>query len=454
MAHIVIKQGLNLPIAGGISEELAGKIVDLPQPTTVAYRPSEFLEFKPKMATKAGDSVKIGSVLFTHKDYPMVKFLSPVAGTVKEIRRAERRRITDIVVEANGEGAEKFTTFDDASIDKITRAEAIEAICHGGMWPALRTRPLDLIPNPGSTPQWILISAFETGPLQPTVDTLLSGDDAIDFAMGVSALKAVANGALVMATAHGSNHPALKASGLMTHTFTGRHPAGDMGVQVNHINPPKAGGEVWTIRAWDVALIGQLLRTGTFPTQRIYASVGAGAVTPRVVRTTLGAPISHITGETIDAPVRTILGSVLTGKAVDAGRWAGFGVRAIHSLPETVDSRMFGWTTPNTDEFSTWRTFLSGMFGSKKKYDMRPGLWGGFRALVPMGAYQKVIATPDIMPDFLFRAMYAGDLQDAIRLGLLDITREEAALCTYVCACKSQIDVLLDDVLELYVKES
>jgi Na+-transporting NADH:ubiquinone oxidoreductase subunit A len=454
MAHIVIKQGLDLPIAGGVTGETTGTVVDLPQPKTVAYRPGEFLGLKPKMAAKVGDSVKIGSVLFTHKDYPLVKFLSPVAGTFKEIRRAERRRITDIVVEANGEDAEQFTAFDDAGIDNITRAEAIEAICLGGMWPTLRTRPLDLIPNPEATPQWILIGAFETGPLQPTIDTLLSAEDAIHFAAGVSALKAVANGALVMATAHGSNHAALKASGVTTHTFSGRHPAGDMGVQVNHIAPPKAGGQVWTIRAWDVALIGQLLRTGTFPTQRIYASVGVGAVTPRFVRTTLGAPIAHITGETIDAPTRTILGSVLTGKAVDADRWAGFAIRAIHTLPETVESRIFGWTTPNTDEFSTWRTFLSGMFGTKKKYDMRPGIWGGFRALVPMGAYQKVIATPDIMPDFLFRAMYAGDLQDSIRLGLLDITREEAALCTYVCACKSQIDVLLDDVLELYIKES
>ena len=162
----------------------------------------------------------------------------------------------------------------------------------------------------------------------------------------------------------------------------------------------------------------------------------------------------HGTQETTGTSIRTIRGSVLTGKGVDNSRWAGFTTNAIHALPNTVETRIFGWTMPNLDEFSTSRTFLSGLFGTKKKFDIRPGVWGGVRAFLPLGRYQKVIATPDIAPDFLFRAMAVGDLEDSIRLGMLDLTMEEAALCTYVCPSKQEIDQLLRGMLNKLEQEA
>jgi Na+-transporting NADH:ubiquinone oxidoreductase subunit A len=65
-----------------------------------------------------------------------------------------------------------------------------------------------------------------------------------------------------------------------------------------------------------------------------------------------------------------------------------------------------------------------------------------------------VIATPDLHVEFLMRAMSAGDLAESISLGLLDLTKEEAALCTYVCPSKIEMDVLLQQGLELYQKEA
>ena len=74
--------------------------------------------------------------------------------------------------------------------------------------------------------------------------------------------------------------------------------------------------------------------------------------------------------------------------------------------------------------------------------------------LVPIGIYDKVVATPDILPEFLFKSIVAGDLEEAIALGLLDISMEEAALCTYICPSKIEFDELLKQGLAMYEKEA
>jgi Na+-transporting NADH:ubiquinone oxidoreductase subunit A len=85
---------------------------------------------------------------------------------------------------------------------------------------------------------------------------------------------------------------------------------------------------------------------------------------------------------------------------------------------------------------------------------MDTGLRGGVRSMVPVGYYRGVVATPDIEPEFLFRSIIAGDLEESVKLGLLDLSMEEAALLTYVCPSKIEFDVILRDGLALYEKEA
>jgi Na+-transporting NADH:ubiquinone oxidoreductase subunit A len=71
-----------------------------------------------------------------------------------------------------------------------------------------------------------------------------------------------------------------------------------------------------------------------------------------------------------------------------------------------------------------------------------------------VGAYGRVVATPEILPEFLFKSIVAGDLEESIQLGLLDLTEEEAALCSFVCPSKIDFDLLLREGLDLYVREA
>lgn len=448
MPDHVVKKGLDIPIEGPAS----GEPEAIGAPTTVAYSPVEFKGLVPRLDVREGDTVQRGQPLFHSKTEPSVKFLSPVTGTVKEVRRGHRRVITDLIVEidASSDAEHTFPAIDvaSASADDIRLA-----LQERGQWAAFRTRPLDNIPSASATPQAILVAATESGPLMPGADVLLSADDKAALQAGLTALSKLAP--VHLTVPKGSSHPALSGlSGVTTHAFSGPHPSGDPAVQVNLLCPPKGTGQVWICRAWDVVEMGKVLTTGQFPNERVYAAVGVGVAKPRFVKTLMGAPLAHVTGDVKAGEMRWIRGSVLTGEAVGGERYVSHFARAVHVLPDEVESELLGWALPMFGHWSFYRTFLKGFTGPGGRVDMRPGLFGGVRAMVPIGIYSKVMVTPDVLPEFLFKSIVANDLEEAIQLGLLDMTAEEAALCSYICPSKIEFDELLQQGLELYEKEA
>ncbi len=450
MVEHVVKRGLDIPIKG----RATGAPVDLPDPATVAYSPTEFRGITPRMAVREGDAVNAGQVLFFHKSNPDLVFRSPVAGRLVEVRRGARRVITDVVVEIDGDAAESFPTRSPSEVASIGREDAVAALLASGMWGALRTRPLDKVPDPAVTPQAIVVCASDSGPLMPSAAELLDDGDQEALQAAVHALRALTDGKVYL-TQHGAGgHPVVSAiEGVEHHLFRGPHPAGDAAVHVNLLEPPAANREVWTVRAWDAVCMGRFLLEGRFEARRVYAAVGAGVRAPRFVRTLLGAPLRHVVGEVADGPLRWIRGSVLTGEAVDADRWAAFGARAVHVLPEEVPRYLFGWALPALGRWSFHKAFLSGYTHPTTEQDLRPGLYGGHRAIVPVGYYSKVVVTPDLLPDFLVKSIVAGDLLESLRLGLLDMTDEEAALCTYICPSKTEFRTWLRKGLDQYEAE-
>ncbi len=445
----VIKRGLDIPLKGradGVPVSVA--------PSRVAYCPTEFRGVIPRLEAREGDEVKAGSPVFSSKAHPEMKFLSPVAGRVVEIKRGRRRVIEEIILERTGDGAVSFATHTLAALEKIGRDTARDQLLAGGLWPLLRTRPLDNVASPEVVPQSIVIGGMQTGPLQPGPEALLDDADADYVQAGAFVLRALTDGPVFLALAQGPAHPALaQVRGVEVHQFAGPHPAGDPAVQVNYLDPPRGTNQVWWLRAWEVALIGRLFLDGAFPTERTYAAAGPAVTTPRLVRTTLGAPAAGIVGATVDGAKRWIRGSVLTGAPIGPDGWGGFYDNAVTVIIDEVVREPFGWVAPQLHKWSSHRAFLAGFFKASTPLDLRPALRGGVRALVPIEAYRNVIATPDIDPVFLFRSVIGGDIEESIQLGVLDLTREEAALLTFVCPAKIEYDVLLQQALTQYEKE-
>lgn len=448
MGRHVLKKGFDIPIKGGAS----GEAVALPMPDTVSIDPREFKGVVPRLAKRAGDTVLRGETLFYDKRRPELCFVSAVSGTVKEVRRGHRRVITGIIVEVDKDSTD-FVSHEGLDGEAAT-ADAVRArLQAGGLWYTLRQRPLDHVPGPNDTPQSILIRGTETGPLQPGADVMLSVEDKECLQAGIDALGKLTPGSVFLTVSEGQTIGAFQGlTGVEVHSFKGPHPSGDATVQVNHIDPPRGENTVWYVTAWDVVRIGKLVRDGEYVGTRVYASVGAG-VTPRFVKTVVGAPLAHIVGGELRDDIRWIRGSVLTGDAVEADTYGGWFTSAIHALPQEVPRRLFGWMMPAFGQMSAHRAFLSGWIGGKN-HDLRPGLNGGHRGLVPVGQYRRVTVTPDIEPEFLMKALAANDLEESISLGMLEFSMEEAALCTYIDPSKIEFDVLLQQGLERYEKET
>lgn len=452
MTHHSIRRGLDLPIAGAAS----GSPVQLPVPATLGFDPREFRGMLPRLAVREGDAVVAGTPLFHHKFDPRVAVVAPVSGKVKEIRRGARRVITAMVIEPDGAGAAlPLRTFTLAELSKVDRETAKEAILAAGAWPFLRTRPLDRLADPAVVPQAVLVCATESGPLQPGPDVLLSAADKDALQAAIHALKALTDGAVYFTHAEGVSHPAWAGlQGCEVHTFSGPHPSGDPGVQINLIAPPRGQGRVFYLRAWDAVALGRTLLSGKVDGERVYAAVGLGVAAPRTVRTLHGAPLAHLVGAVKSGPLRWIRGSVLTGTTDDPSGWVGFFTRAVHVLPDEVERELLGWAMPNFGRWSFHRAFLKGFTRPTGGIDLRPGIFGGHRAIVPTGCHEDVVATPDVLPTFLFKSILAGDIETSIQLGLLDITEEEAALISYIDPSKIDWDVILREGLEAYVREA
>ena len=129
-----IKKGLDLNLKGQIeSPVIAGEI----KPTLVGICPDDFHGLIPKTEVKEGDKILAGDALLRDKNNPRVKIVSPVAGTVKAIVRGERRKIMNVVVEAD------YTVAEGKSFDVNTtdRAQIIDVLAQSGLFSMMVQRP-------------------------------------------------------------------------------------------------------------------------------------------------------------------------------------------------------------------------------------------------------------------------------------------------------------------------
>ncbi len=77
---------------------------------------------------------------------------------------------------------------------------------------------------------------------------------------------------------------------------------------------------------------------------------------------------------------------------------------------------------------------------------------GSLRAIIPVESYEKVMPL-DILPGYLLRALAVDDIDEAEKLGCLELEEEDLALCSFVCPSKINHSVNLRKNLTLIEKE-
>ena len=445
--QIRLKKGLNLPIAGAALCEVTTRVT----PDLVAVKPTDFRGMVPRLLVKEGDAVLAGTPLFADKQNPDVTFCSPVSGTVDAIVRGDKRKLLEVRVKADGKN--EAVKFDVPPIPSLDKKGMTDLLLKGGLWPCLKQRPYGTVADPAAEPKAIFISGMNTAPLGADYEFTLKDDfDAIQA--GVEALGKLTKGGVHVSlpSRNFAGNELHKLSGVILHQFEGPHPAGNVGVQINHISPINKGEVVWTVALPLVAVIGRFFRKGVYDAHRTIAVAGPAAVHPSYAEVPAGVCMKDLAGFFGEGDVRIVSGDVLTGETVGADGFLGFYHDQVSVLREGKYFEMFGWANPfRSKKFSFSRAYPA-FLRCHKKYDMDTNENGGERPFLMNDVYGKVLPM-DIYPLQLFKACLAGDLEKMENLGMYEVIEEDVALCEYVCPSKVEIQKIVREGIELMMKE-
>ena len=446
MANVIkLRKGLDIHLQGRAEE----KKIQLKSNGKYALVPDDFEGVTPKVVVREGDKVKAGDALFVNKQYPEVKFASPVSGTVREVVRGERRKVLCVKVDADSQ--QEFVDFGRKDVGKLTGEQVINALLEAGIFGYINQLPYAVSTSPGTKPKAIFVSALRDKPLAASFEYEVKGQEQ-DFQTGLTALSKIARTYLGV----GAGSALTGAKDVEVTVFEGKCPAGNVGVQVNNIDPVNKGEVVWTIGDPTVVLfIGRLFSTGKVNLTRTVALCGSEVSSPAYVDMLVGDELSTLLSNSYDASksVRIINGNVLTGKPTTKEGFLGAHTSEITVIPEGDDAdEMLGWILPRLKQFSVNRSYFSWLCG-KKDYALDARIKGGERHIIMSGEYDRVLPM-DIYGEYLIKAIIAGDIDRQEALGIYEVSPEDFALAEFVDSSKLELQRIVREGLNLLRKEN
>jgi len=446
--EIRLKKGLNINLIGEADKVYAS----VKASERYVVKPTDFHELTPKLSVKVGEKVKAGTTLFFDKYNDKVNFCAPVSGEVVDIVRGAKRKILEVVLKADPVISYEHFTTDTAK--NISREKIIETLLKSGVWPFVRQKPYDIVANPTDMPKAIFISAFNSAPLTIDNDFALYGMDEL-FQKGLDYIVQLTSGKTHL-NIDGNTNPSkvfTGAKGVEINKIRGAHPAGNVGIQVHHIDPINKGQVVWYLQPQDVIVIARLFTEGKYDVSRIVALAGSQVKKPKYYRTIAGATIANLLIDNInEGDNRIISGDILTGQHIDVNGTLGFYDTTITVIEEGKEQEFLGWILPGLHKFSASKTFLSWLTPSKK-YTLNANMHGEERAYVMTGEYEKVLPM-DIFPAHLIKACMIEDIELMENLGIYEVSPEDFALCEFVCTSKIEVQTIIRNALELVRKEN
>lgn len=451
MSNVIrIKKGLDIKLEGAAQNN----IVPLPLADSYAVKPDDFPGFTPKLLVRQNDVVMAGSPLLFDKYRPEIVITSPVSGKVSAINRGEKRKIMEVVITPDDQI--NYLDFGMAPLKGLSKEEITDLMLRSGLWCFIIQRPYGILANPLETPKSIFISGFDSAPLAPNMDMILK-KDADNINTGIEVLSKLTSGKVhIGLNADGESGVLSKVSGVQTHYFQGPHPAGNVGVQIHHVDPISKGELVWTIDVQNLAILGRFFRTGKVDMTKTIAVTGSEVATPQYYTIIGGASIRSIMKNNLKPQaecdsVRIISGNVLTGTKVEPNNFIGFYANQITAIPEGDKYEFFGWIAPRLSKFSVSHSYFSWLM-PKKVYNLDTNLNGGERAFVVTGLYDKYLPM-DIYPLYLLKAIIAEDIDKMENLGIYEVIEEDFALCEFVDPSKTEMQEIIRKGINQMIKE-
>ena len=444
---IRIRKGLDIKLVGAAESTIS----DATRSNIYAIRPDDFHGIIPKVIAKEGTEVKAGQPLFHSKANDKLLFPSPVSGEVVEIVRGAKRKILYFKILADKQ--QNFAEYNTQNVASLDAKQIKEHLLASGCWPFIKQRPYDIIANPDESPKSIFISGYATAPLAANLDFILKGKEK-ELQAAVTALGKLTEGKVHVSLGKKSDSPLSSLQDVQIHQVSGPHPAGNVGVQINKVDPINKGETVWVVQPQDLVIIGELLLTGKFNAERVVAVAGSSIKRPQYYKAKIGAEVSTMIYDAgvNDGNIRVISGDVLTGVNVKPDGYLGFYNNLITVIPEGNDYEFFGWNKPVFNKISVTRALTFSWLMPKKKYELDTNTNGEHRAFVVTGLYEDVLPM-DIYPLQLLKACVVNDLDAMEQLGMYEVAPEDFALTEFVCVSKQPHQQIIREGLDLMIKE-
>ncbi|OYT11598.1 MAG: NADH:ubiquinone reductase (Na(+)-transporting) subunit A [Bacteroidetes bacterium 4572_112] len=443
--NIKIKKGYDIKLVGTAQKE-----VQEINTSHYALKPTDFHGMLPKLSARVGDKVKRGAPVFFDKKREYVKIPSPVSGTITEIVRGAKRKMLEIKIEADG--SNDFVSFGKAQPSTLDAKAIKEQLLESGLWSLVRQRPYTVVANPEDKPKSVFISGFDSAPLAADLDFSLAGLEEA-FQAGVDALAKLTEGKVNLGISSKTSSFLKDIKNVEINTFSGPHPAGNVGIQIHHVSPINKGEIVWVVQAQDVATIGNLFLTGEYKPEITIALTGSEVKEPQYYKVNRGACIAEIIEGKLktENPVRIISGNVLTGSNIGPKGSLSYYHNSLTVIPEGNIFEFFGWLIPSPKKHSFYRTAFSWL-SPNKEYTLNTNMNGGERAFVFTGQMEKVFPM-DIYPIQLIKSIMINDIDMMENLGIYEVDEEDIALCEYISTSKIDIQKVLREGLDELRKE-
>ena len=447
---IISKKGFDIALEGLASiEKLEIPILRF------AVNPTNFKGISPipKVVVEIGDTVKAGDPIFYDKSQPDLIFTAPVSGEIVEIKRGDKRAIHEIIILADK--TQEFKSFEKLNIEKISREDLVKTLASSGLMTLFLQRPFNTLPNLDVVPRDIFVSTFDSAPLAPDLAYALKGQE-LAFQAGIDTLAKLTPGKVYLSLdGRGETDAASVFTGVTgaeKYYFRGKHPIGNVGVQIHHIKPISPTDKVWTINAQDVAILGNFMLEGKVMQSRMVAITGADLNKTGYVKVPIGASVSDLLqSENISSAYRIISGDVLSGTQVSKDGFVGFYDDQVTVVEEGDSYELFGWLLPLDMRPSVSKTFPSALLGgipSAANTNTR----GEKRAFVVTGEYDNLLPM-DILPQQLFKAIVVNDIEKMENLGIHELVEEDVALCEFGCTSKQPLQAILRNGLDVIKAE-
>lgn len=412
--------------------------------------PESFPGLSPKVIVHEGDRVKAGDTLFVNKKCPSVTFSSSVSGVVTAVVRGDRRKV--LVVKVKPDEVQEHADFGRKDVKTLSGGDVIKSLLEAGLFGYINQLPYAVATTPEVLPKAIFVSALRDKPLASDFEFELQGQEQ-DFQTGLTALSKIAK--TYLGIGRGQSAESLRqAKDVEINIFDGPCPAGNVGVQVNHIDPVNKGEIVWTVEPTAVIFFGRLFNKGIVDLRRTVAIAGSEVKRPAYVEALVGQQISSlIDGNVSDGNIRIINGNVLTGSKCEPSGFLDAHASEITVIPEGDDAdELFGWIMPRLGQYSTSHSYFSWLMKGKE-YALDARIKGGERHMIMSGEYDKVLPM-DIYAEYLVKAIIAGDIDKMEQLGIYEVAPEDFALAEFVDSSKLELQSIIRKGLDLVRKEN